>query len=230
MKLCFVLATALLIWPSPPAAAEPPPMAAVGVLSFGRAARCSGTLVAPDLVLTAGHCVLTASGVGPVPPRRVEFRTGAYPGHLSRSYTADDIVVHPLYLDTAEDDVMALRYDAGLVRLASAVPEGIARPIEVAALSPGSGPETFVASYRAGRGERARERLCPIVREWPELVSFSCDVRPGESGSPILEAGPDGLRLVGIVSASSRLKRTEITFASRAEPLLGVLKAVMGGF
>ena len=228
--LRLALAAALLLWPTPPfATAGPPAMAAVGVLSFDRRAKCTGTLIAEDLVLTAGHCVLRQDRQAPVEPGGVVFRTGAYPGHDRQSFPAGDVVVHPLYIGADEGDAASLRYDAGLVRLQSPVPGDVAHPIAVVETEIG-GRATFLASYRAGRGERARERRCPIIDEWPEVVSFSCDVRPGESGSPIVVSGPDGLGLAGIVSASSRLKRTEIAFAARAESVVGVLKAMMGGF
>lgn len=204
-------------------------MAAVGVLNFGPRAKCSATLIAADLVLTAAHCLLGRDREGPVGPRNVAFRTGAYPGHDGRSFAAGDVVVHPLYIGAEEDGPTSMRYDAGLVRLKSSVPPEVALPIHVVETELIRGP-TFLASYRAGRGDRARERRCPVVDDWPDMVSVSCDVRPGESGSPILVSDPDGLRLLGIVSASSRLKRTEIAFAVRAAPLLGVLKAMMGGF
>ena len=94
-----------------------------------------------------------------------------------------------------------------------------------------TGAPTFLASYRAGRGERARERRARCCTNGRRLVALSCDVRPGESGSP------DPGRATGaswgwsaIVSASTRTKRTETALAARAARLVGALKAVMGGF
>jgi protease YdgD len=227
--LRWILLAAIVLWP-PPAVAGPEPraMAAVGVLSLGGKSRCSGTLVASDLVLTAGHCVLRPDRRGAVAPERVEFRTGAYPGHGSRTYEVRDIVVHPLYIGAAEDDAQWIPHDAALVRLSAGVPDHVARPIPVLARLQGA--PTFLASYRGGRGQRARERRCPILGDWPEVVSLSCDVRPGESGSPIVVSVNGELGLVGVVSASSRMKRTEMAIAAKADNLIRALKAVMGGF
>jgi protease YdgD len=207
--------------------AQPPGMAAVGVLSIGGTSRCSATLIAPELVLTAGHCVLRSDRGGPVTPEAVAFRTGAYPGHPAAEFRAGDVVVHPLYIGADEDDATWLPNDAGLVRLSSPVPPEVAAPIGVTDAPIGDAP-TFLASYRAGRGARARERRCPVLREWPEVVTFSCDVRPGESGSPILVSDDGLLGLVGIVSASTRTKRTETTVAARAGGVVGALIAFMG--
>jgi protease YdgD len=226
MRRAWALAAAVAF----PAAAwaAPPPMAAVGVLNFGPAGRCSGTLIAPDLVLTAGHCVMRKDRGGAMAPGNVAFRTGAYPGHAAATFAAGDVVVHPLFVGGEPDDPAAVVHDAALVRLSAPVPAEVATPIPV--VEPVAGAPTFLSSYRAGLGERARERRCPILREWPEVVSLSCEVRPGESGSPILVSEGGALGLVAILSASTRLKRTETALAPRAPRLVNALKAVMGGF
>jgi protease YdgD len=202
-------------------------MAAVGKLTLGRHSSCGGTLIAADLVLTAGHCVLRDDRGGPVAARGIVFRTGEYPGHRAVEFKASDVVVHPLYIGARVNDVRWLPHDAALVRLAEPVPATVAEPIQVVGRDLAGSP-TFLASYRAGRGVRARERRCPILREFPNVVALSCDVRPGESGSPILVSRDGRLGLFGIVSASTQTKRTETTIAARADRLVGAMQAFMG--
>lgn len=223
------LAALMLLWPHHAVAGgTPPAMAAVGVVKVGRSA-CSGTLIAADLVLTAGHCVLRADGRGAIAPRGVAFRTGAYPGFIAHQFRASDVVVHPFFIATDHGMAQRMGHDGGLVRLDEAVPPEVALPIPV--VDPGPpGSSAFLASYRGGRGERARERRCPVIQEGQDVVLLSCDVRPGESGSPILVSESGRLGLVGIVSASSQVKRTEIALAAKAADLINGLKAMMGGF
>jgi protease YdgD len=211
------------------AAATVPPMAAVGRLRFGGDSSCSGTLIASDLVLTAGHCVLLPDGSGPLPAGGIVFTTGAYPAHEGARFAATDVVVHPLYIGAGEEAAAMewLPHDAALIRLAQPVPAEVAGPIEVV------GPEadveeTFLASYRGGRGQRARERRCPVLQEWPEMVALTCDVRPGESGSPVIVSRDGRLGLYGIVSARTRTMRTETALAVRADRLVKAMQAVMG--
>ncbi len=224
--LRILLFSALACLVVAPAWAEAPAMAAVGLLRFERGA-CTGALIAEDLVLTAGHCLLDPEAGDVRRPRRMSFRTGAYPGHKSVKFTVRDLVVHPLFLGAATDEGVArLQHDAGLVRLAEPVPHEVARPIPV--VTPAAAMPTFLASYRGGQGERARERLCPILADWSGLATLSCDVRPGESGSPLLLSDRGNLSLVGVLSASTKVKRTEAALALEAAGVIKGLEAMMG--
>ena len=223
LVLLFVAALVVAV----PAAAQPPAMAAVGVLDLGERGACTGVLIEPDLVLTAGHCLAGAGG-RKFAPEQLSFRTGAYPGHQAHSVLGRDFAVHPFHLDDRGSQQERLRYDAALVRLESAVPAYAAVPLPVIegdrlVTSP------IIASYRGGAADRARERRCAILDRAPSLMRLICEVRQGESGSPVIVDGPEGLGVYGIVSASSKVQRTEVALAAEAAPLVGPLRALVAG-
>jgi protease YdgD len=227
-RLPVVLALAALL--SHPAAAEggavPHPTAAVGVILRGGVAVCTGALIAPDLVVTAAHCLEPEGSGGD--PTRIRFRTGAYPGTVAVEGGAVRIVRHPLYPGAGESAPLDRRagYDLALVRLAAPVPASAALPL---ALARGAAvaPRLLVASYRGGQGERARERMCPVIDAGDRMIRMGCDVRPGESGAPVLQREGDGLVLVGVLSARAEDGPQKLALAA-ASARIGQLRALMG--
>jgi protease YdgD len=224
-RLCLALTLALV--PLNTAAegpATPHPSAAVGVILRGGTAVCTGTLIAADLVVTAAHCLDGAVAE----PGRVGFRTGAYPGTAPVERAAARIVRHPLYPDEGESAPLDRRagYDLALIRLTAPVPASAALPLPLAG-GAAPAPRLLVASYRGGRGERAREHTCPVIDASDRMIRMGCDVRPGESGSPLLQREGDTLVLVGVLSARAEDGPMKLAIAAGAARI-GHLRALMG--
>ncbi len=88
---------------------------AVGSLMFDGQSGCTGTLVAPDAVLTAGHCLsgMTAD--------QVSFAVGAdVTAGADASYAASSLIVHPQYQDGGE---AGPTFDIAVMRLAQPAAE-----------------------------------------------------------------------------------------------------------
>ena len=161
--------------------------------------RCSGVLIAPDLVLTAGHCVAGHPlGIGvtlydgarpigrPIPVRRVS-RYAGNPSDLPARYAT----LRSLALDTA------------LLRLASPVRDRA--PVRLGRGTAPAGLRLAGAGLSAeGIGTLKTTRLDPVLRTPAGLIvaqTRGSEVCRGDSGGPVVADGPGGPTLWGVASA-----------------------------
>ena len=91
----------------------------VAEITFGKSFLCTGTVIAPDWVLTAGHCgsatgAAVASPAG-WPAALIDVRVGSNQAGQGTLVPADRVVVEPSYLATSGNDI-------SLIHLASAAP------------------------------------------------------------------------------------------------------------
>jgi V8-like Glu-specific endopeptidase len=166
---------------------------------------CSGALIAPRLVLTAGHCLLNHRlGRAParvrVAPGRRDRDTMPYGAIVSSRY----FVPAPYRAATGARAGDRPEHDYGLVVLPRPFPR-ITRFMPVRAL-PTAELERLrhrrlitIAGYPADRPVgtmwRHTERLKRIA---PRRLFYSVDTCPGHSGSPVWYQGPAGPRIIGV--------------------------------
>ena len=229
-----LLTLALMVLLSAPALAEESPLKslqtgddsrgweAVGRLNLGSKGFCTGALIAPDLVLTAGHCVLQPDGT-PIPAERISFRAGLADGMAIAESPVLRTVVDPAFeaLDPAPMDQLEL--DVALLQLSKPIPTSVIAPFTVA--SPGTGDEVSVVSYASGREDALSwQRSCRAVDRQEALIAFDCDVTFGSSGAPVLDRSHYRAKIVSIISAGSSLDGMPIAIGMELPARVAALK------
>ncbi|MEM9812602.1 MAG: trypsin-like serine protease [Pseudomonadota bacterium] len=170
----------------------------VNVAGYNRRKMCSGTLIAPDRVLTAAHCTIGLSG-RPAAAADLVFVAGWRSGEAVAVGRAADVLIHPEFLPAQADGRLQVSADIAVLRLSAPIP-GVA-PIPVT----GRDPDTplSIVGYRADRPHIAsRHAPCSVVERRGAVARVGCRVIAGTSGAPLIEDTADGPRVVGVVSAA----------------------------
>lgn len=197
---------------------------AVGRLDFNGQGYCTGTLIAPDLVLTAAHCVYDRSGRLRA-PKDIVFRAGLRDGVAIAERTALQIAADPQYLRSRGLDVSNVSHDVALVRLSAPIGSNLADAF-VLHSGQGYGSEISVTSYGRGRDAApSRQRSCQLMQEYQEIMMIDCNVTFGSSGAPVFSQVGNRGRILGLVSGGGTYRGRAVAFAMKLPQRVSELKA-----
>ncbi|MEO9778916.1 MAG: trypsin-like peptidase domain-containing protein [Sedimentitalea sp.] len=178
---------------------------AVGRLDIRGRGYCSGTLIAPDLVLTAAHCVYDKKTNLLHDPQTLTFRAGLRDGTSIAERAVSQIAAAEQFVPGVPLSLDMVRHDVALLRLTEPIVSSDADPF---ILHSGQevGSAVSVTSYGQGRSEAlSRQRHCNILAAEEDLMAFDCDVTFGSSGAPVFAKVGSRGRIVSVISGAGSL-------------------------
>ncbi len=155
---------------------------------------CTGTLIAPDVVLTAGHCATN----GPSKGDGLTFTAAPFEQSPVTARIIDGIR-HPAYRLSGRHSP---QFDIGLLFLERPLdipPIPLAPPLKTA-------PETatIIGYHRDSPGTLTGRSDCPLLSQTAQLLFLGCRVISGHSGSPVLRQTEIGdWEIIAVTSSQS---------------------------
>ncbi|PVU91161.1 hypothetical protein BB559_004261 [Furculomyces boomerangus] len=115
--------------------------------------RCTASLIAPNVVITAAHCITNSNATDSSGWSNIRIGVGSVEPlpQNPNSYTVKSIIMHPDYINAPP-----FKNDIALIYLNECVPSTIATPIDMAA--PDMGNEQYIA---AGFGQTSETDKSP---------------------------------------------------------------------
>ncbi len=199
----------------------------VGRLNIGSRGFCTGALIAPDLVLTAAHCLYDKTSGSRVPVGEIEFLAGWRNGRAVAYRGVKKAVAHPDYAFGGADEIGRVAHDLALLQLAQPIRLPSIRPFETGA-SPATGDAVGVVSYARDRAEApALQDLCHVLGRQPGVIVVSCNVDFGSSGAPIFVTQGGVARIVSVVSAKAEMTGQKVALGTSLGAPLADFRAAL---
>jgi V8-like Glu-specific endopeptidase len=155
---------------------------------------CSGTLVGPDLVLTAGHCIREISGNGSVPAITSTRFVFGYQMRNDTSYATISSAQVFTGKEVVGGTMNTKADDWALVRLSKSVPSTIAEPVTDWDLRPVTQDQkVFVIGYPSGIPLKYAPGATVRDISNPSFFVSNLDTFGGNSGSGVFDEASNAL-------------------------------------
>lgn len=185
----------------------------VNVGGYSRVSKCTGTMIAPDLVVTAAHCVIDPRRAGPFPLHDIHFLAGVRGGENGGHSTAKCLHFPVGYVFPPKGAPAAMPgRKVALADLATDVVEIVLNekldiaPVPVAKdAGSRAGLSLVHAAYPADRRQVLSAHFgCHLLQSSlaPPLWLNDCDTHPASSGGPLLAEVDGALQLVAVMVAA----------------------------
>jgi protease YdgD len=200
---------------------------AVGRLDTRNVGFCTGTLISPDVVLTAAHCVYDMNTGQLSDSSEMRFRAGLTNGKVAAERAVAQVVPHPGFDPMAGLNAQNVISDVALLRLASPIPVQEVPPFVVHSGPIEKGPVSVV-SYGRGRAEAlSRQKQCKVLERYARLITMDCDVTFGSSGAPVFTHLNGRGRVLSVVSGMGHRQGQKVSFGMELDSVVKDLKAKM---
>jgi protease YdgD len=185
----------------------------VNVTGYHSSEQCTGTRVAPGLVLTAAHCVMDRVNKKAFPAKTIHFVAGVdrdkSMGHAVAACVVfpDDFKMNAKSralpdIGVEKAPIKSLRRDLALIVLKTDTDK--AGVIAMTGRVLRAGQNLFHVGYHRDRRQKLMgDRSCKVLGERDDLIATDCDAVAGSSGGPVLVEENGAWRIAAVMAANS---------------------------
>lgn len=200
---------------------------AVGRLNIGWGGMCTGALITPRIVLTAGHCAYSSQTMSRIEPSEIVFHAGFRNGRASASRPVKRVVVHPKYQFQGSEGEFDVSHDLALFELESDIQLSSITPFSTGK-RPRKGQQVGVVSYAHDRAESPSiQEACHVLARQRGALVLSCNVDFGSSGAPIFADIDGAPTIVSVVSAKAEVRGRKVSLGTNLEKPLSEMMALL---